>query len=83
MLIFKQSKKVTTFGEHTMGAVDYLDLYLVQSPTKKYKMYIPTTRRIIPPGQSKLDGVGITPNIKISDTVPDWIEYVKDYYEKH
>jgi hypothetical protein len=35
LLDAKQSKKVTLFGEHTMGAIDYLDFYPMKVDEKK------------------------------------------------
>jgi hypothetical protein len=83
LLNFKQSKKVKIFGEHTGGAVDYLDFYSLEFPSKKYKIKMPTAKRKIPIGGSKLDGVGIYPDVPIADSVPNWIKFVKEYYEKH
>jgi len=78
-----QSKKVTLFGEPTMGAIDYLDYYPVNLPSGKYQLYIASTKRIIPKGGKKLDGIGFQPKVKINDSVKDWVEFVKQYYEKN
>ncbi|MCX2429856.1 S41 family peptidase [Pedobacter sp. GR22-10] len=83
LLDAKQSTKVKLFGEHTMGAIDYLNFYAQDLPSGKYKLYIATSRRIIPAGQNKLDGTGIYPDVPIADTEKDWIDFVKKYYEKH
>jgi hypothetical protein len=78
-----QSSKVTLFGEHTMGAVDYLDYYPIDLPSKKYQLKIAATKRIIPPGGSNLDYKGIYPDVPISDEEKNWVDFVKAYYEKH
>ena len=83
ILTFKQSKKVTLFGEHTAGAVDYLDVYSEDVPSGKYKLYIPTSKRYIPQNEQSIDGVGIYPQVPISDIEPDWIQFVMRYYEKN
>lgn len=83
LLHAQQSEKVRLFGEHTMGAIDYLDFYPITLPSGKYKIYIATTRRNIPPGESKLDGIGIVPDVKIGDEEPNWPDFVKRYYEEH
>ena len=83
ILTFKQSQKVTLFGEHTMGAVDHLDFYRMDMPSGKYKFYMPTSKRYIPKGEGKLDGKGIYPQVRISDTEPDWIRFVMRYYGKN
>lgn len=77
-----QSKKVTLFGEHTMGAVDYLNFTPYNTPSGKYQLYIATSRRVIPRGGTKLDGIGIQPQVQIRDSEPDWVDFVKRYYEK-
>lgn len=83
LLNARQSKKVMFFGEHTMGAVDYLDYYPIELPSQKYQLYMPTTKRVISPEGKKLDGIGIYPDITISDGEKDWVDFVKRYYEKH
>ncbi|WP_118976572.1 S41 family peptidase [Taibaiella koreensis] len=83
LLDAKHSSRVRLFGEHTMGAIDYLNFYPQNTPSGKYKLYIATTRRNIPPGESRLDGKGIEPDVQISDSETDWVDFVKRYYEKH
>jgi hypothetical protein len=79
----KQSKKITLFGEHTQGTIDYLDIAPQYLPSGKYQLYIPASKRQIPKGGKKLDGIGIYPDVSISDSEVDWVEFVKQYYEKH
>ena len=80
---FKQSKKVTVFGERTMGAIDYLHFYELNTPSKKYSLYAASTKRVIHPGGKKYDGVGIYPDVTIPDSVADWQQFVVDYYLNH
>lgn len=75
LLNAKQSKKVTLWGEHTRGAVDYLDFYPLKSPGN-YILFIPLTKRRIEK-TGELDGLGIKPDIEISDSEPNWIKYVE------
>lgn len=79
----KQSKKVTLFGEHTMGAIDQLSYFPIELPSKKYRLLMASGKRIIPPGGAPIDGTGIYPDVPISDSVNDWVEFVKTYYEKY
>lgn len=81
VLNFKQSSKVTFFGEHTQGAIDYLDFFGLKTPNEKYRLYIASTRRNMPAGE-ELDGIGIYPDVNISDNEPDWIDFVKKYYNR-
>ena len=83
LLMCKQSSKVKLFGEHTMGAADYLDFSPTYLPSGKYKLYIATSKRLITDTGPKIDGVGIYPNIPIPDNVQDWQEFVVKYYENH
>ena len=81
-LNFRQSNKVTIFGENTQGVVDYLDDYNVRSPSKKYMLIIPGTVRKLTKSEPKYDGIGITPDVQIPDKEIDWVGFVIKYYEK-
>jgi hypothetical protein len=83
LLECRQSKKVTLFGEHTMGAIDQLNYFPIELPSKKYKLLMATGKRKIPPGGSAIDGKGIYPDVPLSDHITDWIDFVKTYYEKY
>jgi hypothetical protein len=81
ILDFKQSKKVRTFGQRTTGAVDYLDFYPVETPSKRYTIYIPGSKRVIPHGGKPYDGRGIEPDTFITEDTVDWIDFVNKFYE--
>ena len=78
----QQSKKVTLFGEHTMGAVDFLDFYPIAAPSGKYRLFMPITKRAAFDKNVQLDGKGIAPDIEIKDSTANWVDYVRNYYEK-
>lgn len=82
ILAFRQSDKVKIFGETSEGAVDYLDYYSQKTPSKKYLLYIPGTKRGLSVNEPKFDEKGINPDIKIPDTEKDWIKFVKEYYDQ-
>jgi uncharacterized lipoprotein YehR (DUF1307 family) len=82
LLFFKQSNKVKVFGEVTGGVVDYLDEMRFQTPFSKFNLFVPTTKREITALFPAYDMTGIKPDIQISDNEPDWIDFVKRYYEK-
>jgi hypothetical protein len=82
LFMAKQSHKVKLFGEHTMGAADYLDYSPTYLPSKRYKLYIATSKRVITENSPKIDGVGIYPDIPISDGINDWQKFVIRYYEE-
>jgi len=83
LLDCKQSSKVTTFGETTGGAVDYPDFFPLATPSGKYVLYIPATKRALLNGSQPLDATGIRPDVFIPETVPDWIAFISAWYEKH
>ncbi len=78
-----QSRKVTVFGEYTAGANDYLDFYGTTTPVGKYELYIPSVKRIRTPSEHTDQLLRIIPDHKIDAKTPDWIEYVRQFYEKH
>lgn len=85
LLDFKQSGKVKLFGETSGGAVDYLDALSLVLPSGRYTLFMATTRRVpaaAGPGREKLDGRGIQPDVVIPESEPDWLTFVKRYYEK-
>jgi hypothetical protein len=82
VLEFKQSKKVTVFGQRTFGAVDYLDVFAIESPSLKYLFYMPSFRRDMGNQSNRIDYIGIKPDVGISHEVLDWVNFVKKYYEK-
>jgi len=79
---YKQSKKVTVFGEHTYGGIDYLDNFYVDLPSMKYEASISSKERKILIGDKKRDYVGIFPDVVIPDSKTDWVKFVQDYYNK-
>lgn len=82
ILDFSQSSKVTTFGEPTGGAVDYLDYKESLTPSGKYSLFIPTAKRYVIKNKEKIDGAGIIPNVTINENIENWVEFVLKYYEK-
>lgn len=78
ILTFLQSSKVKVFGEHSMGAVDYLSFYPTETVSKKYNLYLPTSKRVFNKG-GEIDGKGIYPTVELSDDIPDWVQYVNNF----
>lgn len=83
LLNFKQSSKVTIFGERTGGAVDYLDGLRLTLPRHKYDLFIAISKRELTTQQPSYDATGIKPDVEIADDVTDWIEFVRKYYNEH
>jgi hypothetical protein len=82
ILDFKQSSKVTLFGETTYGALDYLDVVRLESPSKKYTLSVATSKRQTSKDQPLYDNRGITPDVFISDSNNDWVKFVQTYYSQ-
>lgn len=83
LLNFKQSSKVTLFGEPSGGAVDYLDALTIPFCSTKYSLFIATVKRKFTPDSPSYDATGIKPDVEISDNVTDWVAFVKKYYDEH
>ncbi len=81
LLLFKQSSKVTVFGEHSAGALDYLDLQVYQFANKEFKLWVGTTKRQTTELAPSYDKTGIPPQIDLSHLPEDqWIDYIRKYY---
>jgi len=72
----RQSSKVTMYGTPTLGVVDYADAATFKLPCGIYKVRFSTSRTNRLPDE-KIDNIGIQPNVKIPEQVPDWVEYVR------
>ncbi len=81
VLHFKQSKKVTTFGEATGGAIDYPYNEVLFLPKSKLEFWITGSKMTLNDDNPSYDKTGIKPDIEISDNEPDWVEFVKKYYD--
>ncbi len=80
LLAAKQSSKVTLFGEHTAGVLDYSNMRAKEFPCMPFKLYYATTRsRRIP--KYAIDNIGIQPDIVFPKNT-DWIELTIEYLEK-
>jgi hypothetical protein len=82
ILDFKQSSKVTLFGETTYGGLDYLDNFGIELPSKKYTLNIASVKRQIKRNQPLFDNIGIKPDVFISDNNKDWVKFVQKYYSE-
>lgn len=74
----KQSKKVTLFGNHTGGMMDYGNVREHKLPCPTFELRLPTTRT----GwvdYAPIDNVGFQPDVKIPDTEKDWVKFVLNH----
>jgi Peptidase family S41 len=83
VLNFRQSSKVIFFGERTGGAVDYL-VTIDDLPVfaRKYSLFVAISKRALTAKEPSYDGIGISPDVEISDDEPDWVAFVKKYYDE-
>lgn len=76
----KQSKKVTLFGNHTGGMMDYGNVREHELPCKNFELRLPTTRT----GwvdYAPIDNVGFQPDVQIPSSEKDWIKFVQNYWQ--
>ncbi len=78
----KQSTKVKTFGQPTMGAVDYVDMVIDRDvPDKLFSLNYPitkTSRRVKDPKAP----IHIPPDIFLKQPKIDWIDLVQNYLKQ-
>jgi len=84
LLYFKQSgsSSVCLFGENSRGAVDYLDLLSFTLPVSGSYLWVGSTKRKTTAAQPAYDATGIPPDVRIPDTEPDWVGFVREYYRR-
>ncbi|MGN6294609.1 MAG: S41 family peptidase [Chitinophagaceae bacterium] len=72
----RQSKKVTLFGTHTMGVLDYANVREKNYACPSFSLNYPTTRsRRVDIGQG-IDNVGIMPDITMDFNKEGWLKEV-------
>jgi Peptidase family S41 len=76
-----QSKKVTLFGQHTSGAVDYTDGLTINLPCKFMELTYSSSRTNRFP-EVQIDNIGIQANVKIPGNIKDWIKFTINLYAK-
>lgn len=75
LLKARQSSKVTLYGTHTMGAVDYTDGASTKIACNLFSLRYSTSRSdnaLTHP----IDNIGIQPDVVIGNDVTDWVKYV-------
>jgi Peptidase family S41 len=73
-----QSKKVTLFGQPTLGGVDYTDGVPLNLPCKWLQVNYSSSRTNRWPAV-QIDNIGIKPDITIPYTVNNWLRFVIDF----
>ncbi len=82
-LIFeaKQSTKVQFFGENTKGVADYTDVRDWGLPCYGWRIAFALAKSPRLPN-NPIDGVGVKPDVKISEETVDWVEFTRQYLKK-
>ncbi len=83
LLSAKQSKKVKIYGERTFGSLDVSNVVFATSPDGCFDVAYAMSRTLRPKSE-RIDGVGVKPDVMISDTIPKykWIDFVLKEIEK-
>lgn len=80
--VVSNSKKATIYGEHSMGVLDYANVYHFTVPNTSITVSYPTSRtRRIDMGKG-IDNKGIQPQVKLNKTITDWVKYAQKDLEK-
>jgi hypothetical protein len=77
----KQSSKVQFFGENTKGLADYTDVRDWGLPCYGWRIAFALAKSPRLPN-NPIDGVGIKPDVKISEETVDWVEFTRQYLKK-
>lgn len=80
VLAARESQKVTLFGGNTAGVIDYSNVRYVDLPSGKYRLEYATSRSMRLPDEP-LDNIGIPPDVRLDDEVPDPVGYVQRWLE--
>lgn len=76
LLKARQSDKVTIYGQHTLGAVDYADAATSRLPCGFFRLRYATSRSNRLP-KEHIDNIGLQPDVLIPEQVKDWVQYVR------
>lgn len=77
----KQSSKVQFFGENTKGLADYTDVRDWGLPCYGWRIAFALAKSPRLP-HNPIDGVGIKPDVRISEETVDWVEFTRQYLKK-
>ena len=77
LLAAKQSRKVKIFGTTTAGALDFSNIYSVNSPCNEFQLYYALSK-VIGFENFPIDDIGIQPDFYLDSEIPEykWVEYV-------
>lgn len=76
LLEAKQSRKVTIYGQPSMGALDYANVCSKFYPAISSTLDYPTTRSRRIDKKQGVDNAGIQPDVPLAFQEADWLQYV-------
>lgn len=78
----RQSKRVTLFGENSLGNIDYqqVGIYRLKCPKGGLLLGYPLYARTRTLPEDAIDYIGIPPNVPIGKNTADKIQFIIDYY---
>jgi hypothetical protein len=75
LLLARQSRKVTLFGSHTAGCLDYSNVRPTPLPSRRFLLGVPISRsRRLP--ENPVDPTGILPDVPIPESEADPVGFV-------
>ena len=75
----EQSTRVTLIGQNTAGILDYGNLHNLDFPCGKFGLAYPTSRSCGVEVGKGIDGVGISPDVRVGEKEKDWVEFARQY----
>jgi len=80
LLLARQSKKTTTFGENSEGILDYSNVQYQPLPCYNLRLGWSTSRSFRLDRGQGIDNVGLAPTVHLDPAAPDMIEQVRAWY---
>lgn len=83
LLLARQSKKTTTFGENSAGVLDYANMQFKALPCYNLRLGWATSRSFRLDRGQGIDNVGLAPTVRLAPAAPDLVEQVRAWYRAH
>ena len=80
LLLAKQSRKTTSFGENSEGVLDYSNVHYKPLPCYNLRLNWPISRSYRIDRGEGIDNVGIAPTVRLDPAAPDMVKQVRAWY---
>jgi len=80
LLMARQSKKTTRFGENSYGSLDYANVQYATLPCDGLRLAWATSRSHRLDRGEGIDNIGIIPDVRLDPTAPTLVEQVRAWY---